>query len=177
MRVVRCSHARYVKHQMLCGASVAWAALRAGAGSRHPGYRRMHAPGGTREKRATSICVRLCDGALAQGALRGFDRVHKVGPELLARQSSRPSRACGRDGSAPPPSPDARKARPRYPFHDLSEQSLADVPAHSPRLPSQRQCSISAWCGRFNRAVVLAGRESPPQSSAINLRRFCVWSM
>ena len=42
--------------------------------------KRMQASGGPREKRATSPCVRLCDGALTKGVLCDFDQVDEVGP-------------------------------------------------------------------------------------------------
>ena len=46
---------------------------------------RMQAPSRTRWKHASSTYVRPCGDALTNDALRGFDRVDAVGPQLLAR--------------------------------------------------------------------------------------------
>ena len=50
------------------------------------GYERLtNAPGGTDGKFAAVTAKRLCVGALTKDLLEGLDRVHKEGPQLLAR--------------------------------------------------------------------------------------------
>ena len=74
------------------------AAQEPAAGAR--ALKRMHAPGGTREKRVTSICVRLCDGARTKGRralLAGSVLRHRAAPvELVSPpQPSDPDRNAG----------------------------------------------------------------------------------